>query len=517
MDKLREFRGLRDVTEEQVAHNKQMAFGGGLSISKEEQDAMLDLINSREYRGAGEEDRRRMTQQLSDFYRSRGGRGVMDDPSLGDQYGPPVPEGFDPESLSHSVQMRAYLRMTEANRRETARRRAEADLDKKRGKPWPTSEGTKGQRPRYDLGRALQDIQDEYQAQVNNQQEILALDERELRIKKEISKFDEKILDIEQKLENAGQLKTKAQREAWQTMKKEGQDGYEALVRANEELQHQKELQEEIRRIQQISTVGPGGRPGLTTSDDERLGRHMGEGLSLGFMHSLTAAVYDLRFAFYDLGVTIVGAVDSGIQGFSRLFAETIVLGTGMKKLWRSIKELAKSLAIDLMQSLIQTTIKMAIFGAIIGAGGGSPPGAFNPGGSLFNALQAPNFTPGGRARGGYTGDGPTMGVAGFYHNREYVLSASATSMWGRHNLDRMNAGLMPTFAGGGGGGGGINVQVHNYGSNRVEVQQLSPDEIRVMIHEEAPKATASSLGKSSNTAISRSISRHTNASRRRV
>ena len=62
---------------------------------------------------------------------------------------------------------------------------------------------------------------------------------------------------------------------------------------------------------------------------------------------------------------------------------------------------------------------------------------------------------------------------------------------------------------------GGVSVAVHNYAGARVSVDRMSPDEIRVMIHDEAPKAVAGSLT-DPNSRVSRALSRHTSTERRR-
>ena len=79
---------------------------------------------------------------------------------------------------------------------------------------------------------------------------------------------------------------------------------------------------------------------------------------------------------------------------------------------------------------------------------------------SIIGAITA--FTPKGFSTGSYTGNMGVNDVAGVVHGKEYVVNARNTTKY-RDQLEQMNRG---TYKEGG------NVQVNNYGSNKVDVRQ---------------------------------------------
>jgi tape measure domain-containing protein len=121
---------------------------------------------------------------------------------------------------------------------------------------------------------------------------------------------------------------------------------------------------------------------------------------------------------------------------------------------------------------------------------------------------------------GGYTGDMGTTDVAGVVHGKEYVMDAASTARIGVNNLDAMRKGNW----GGQQSGGGVNVSIQNYGTSKTfEVEQLSPEDIRIIARDEAsreirkttPDLVAAGIG-DPNSKISKSLSNSTTTERRR-
>ena len=169
---------------------------------------------------------------------------------------------------------------------------------------------------------------------------------------------------------------------------------------------------------------------------------------------------------------------------------------------------------------------------SIGGGGGGGGAGAAGGGGNglsafanesnaraLSQAAEAYSNLPE-LASGGYTGNIGRQSIAGLVHGQEYVMPASATAKY-RPLLDAMRAGTATTS--GTASSGGVNVSVQNYGSSKISVQQLSPNDIRIIAREEsvkaaindAPRAIASQLN-NPNSVISKSLSSNINSKRRR-
>lgn len=131
---------------------------------------------------------------------------------------------------------------------------------------------------------------------------------------------------------------------------------------------------------------------------------------------------------------------------------------------------------------------------------------------------------------GGYTGDLPPTAVAGVVHGREFVMNEAATSRIGVGNLNALQAGTLKAsnadrYDGSGWKGGGprLNVTVQNYGSSKIEVQQLSASEVRIIardeaqktVGEQAPALIASEIS-NPNSKVSKSLSKNTQAQRKR-
>lgn len=175
--------------------------------------------------------------------------------------------------------------------------------------------------------------------------------------------------------------------------------------------------------------------------------------------------------------------MSAGYQKFAPIFesmstsvadaaANAIVFGDNMVE---SLDRIAKSLA----SQVLSTGFQLAM-GAAVGAIGGP---------------KLPGF-----ASGGYTGNGGHGDVAGVVHGREFVMNAGATAR-NRSALEAMNNG--------GSVDKGMKVNVHNYGSNEVEVNQVSRTEIEVMIRkgikQHAPKVVADDM-RGSNSSTSKAL-----------
>ncbi len=130
-----------------------------------------------------------------------------------------------------------------------------------------------------------------------------------------------------------------------------------------------------------------------------------------------------------------------------------------------------------------------------------------------------------GFSTGGYTGNMPTTSVAGVVHGQEYVIPAGPAKKY-RPILEAIRAGRVPTvppsnsYRGGSGGGTtAMNVTVENYGNSQISVEQLSPNDIRIIAREEARnegvKAVAAAI-RNPNSRVSKSLTGNTTANRRR-
>jgi phage-related minor tail protein len=125
---------------------------------------------------------------------------------------------------------------------------------------------------------------------------------------------------------------------------------------------------------------------------------------------------------------------------------------------------------------------------------------------------------------GGYTGDGGTSQVAGVVHGQEFVVNAAATAK-NRATLEAMNSGstVGSSSKSSSSGGTQMKVNVHNYTSANVSVEQISADEVRIIAKQESAKAVqtqvpdlVSSHISDANSKISQSLNRNTSTRRAR-
>lgn len=113
--------------------------------------------------------------------------------------------------------------------------------------------------------------------------------------------------------------------------------------------------------------------------------------------------------------------------------------------------------------------------------------GALAQGVSILGNLQSVAAV--GFATGGYVsgaGTGTSDSIPARLSNGEYVMPARQTRQY-RNELAAMRAGSYT-----GGSGSQMNVEVANYGNDKVQVQQMDDDRVRLIIGEEVPRINAS-------------------------
>lgn len=113
--------------------------------------------------------------------------------------------------------------------------------------------------------------------------------------------------------------------------------------------------------------------------------------------------------------------------------------------------------------------------------------GALAQGVSILGSLQSVAAV--GFATGGYVsgaGTGTSDSIPARLSNGEYVMPARQTRQY-RNELAAMRAGSYT-----GGSGSQMNVEVANYGNDKVQVQQMDDDRVRLIIGEEVPRINAS-------------------------
>lgn len=109
--------------------------------------------------------------------------------------------------------------------------------------------------------------------------------------------------------------------------------------------------------------------------------------------------------------------------------------------------------------------------------------GALAQGTSILSSLSSVQAT--GFAQGGYVsgmGTGTSDSIPARLSNGEYVMPARQTRQY-RNELAAMRAGSYN-----GGSGSNMNVKVDNYGGERVQVQQLTADDVRIIVGQEVPR-----------------------------
>lgn len=167
---------------------------------------------------------------------------------------------------------------------------------------------------------------------------------------------------------------------------------------------------------------------------------------------------------FAELRGQLRGVAQSGI---SDLFYD---LATGAMSARDAVEAMAKSM----LQSFARIAADRAaqrLFDVLLGGGAAGGSGGFFT--SLFGGG-------GGKARGGYTGDGPTNMPADFVHGQEFVVRAAVVQQPGmRAYLERLNTGLP---------GGPAGPQVHQHS------HQFSGENLHMTLRDWLERIAASEL-----------------------
>ena len=127
-------------------------------------------------------------------------------------------------------------------------------------------------------------------------------------------------------------------------------------------------------------------------------------------------------------------------------------------------------------------------------------------------AVQMANIAqqqPPGFKEGGFTGYGGTSAVAGVVHGGEFVSNAATTAKY-RPMLERIQKG-----------GSAVSVTIENYGTSKdFEVEQVTPDQIRIIARDEVRSQVPSLMASESmnpNSKFSKAMQNSTNLQRKRV
>ncbi len=154
------------------------------------------------------------------------------------------------------------------------------------------------------------------------------------------------------------------------------------------------------------------------------------------YVDKARADIGTLRADGDDLGKSLN---QSFLGSFTSLFTS---ISDGTRTVTQAFADMGRSI----LAILTQVAIKIIITKLLLSAFGGGGSGGF--GGILSGLFGGDSATgaggsPGGFARGGYTGDGGINEVAGVVHGKEFVVNAAATA----RNLDLLqgiNAGINP-------------------------------------------------------------------------
>lgn len=240
-------------------------------------------------------------------------------------------------------------------------------------------------------------------------------------------------------------------------------------------------------------------------------------------------------------------AIDQSSDALATFFADVATGNESMADAWDDLGEALKDTVADILQELLQLQLKMAAMSMLgINSSGGSTGGgligllgagisAFFGGGSssastIGGAWSNEAITAGwGLHGGGIVGDDQPA----FYRNVPTSIYSNAPRL---HNgllsdeypaiLQRGESVLTPKqmAAMGKSSGKAVNVSVHNFGSSKIEVQQLGPDDIRIIAREEAvsmvrkhtPGVVASSIA-DPNSRVAKTLVAKTTATMRRA
>jgi lambda family phage tail tape measure protein len=167
------------------------------------------------------------------------------------------------------------------------------------------------------------------------------------------------------------------------------------------------------------------------------------------FSGALAARVNELRDAFGNMSRNMANVtfdvVTSGVQGLSGALT-SIIMGT--QSAAQAFAQFGQQLLTNFIQQILSAVLyaKVAIpvltaLGVVSGGVTAASGAAVTTAALASGMAAATAATSGGFAAGGYTGDGPTMQVAGAVHRGEFVFPAQAVRQYGVANLESMAFG----------------------------------------------------------------------------
>lgn len=197
---------------------------------------------------------------------------------------------------------------------------------------------------------------------------------------------------------------------------------------------------------------------------------------------------------------TAVQTVEQASQSAGQAIGQSISQGSQTAS--QAIGSLATS-AVARLEEITQAAIRAAEAVSNIGVGSS----AISP------------ITPGqGFATGGYTGNLPTNRVAGVVHGQEYVMPANITKQY-RPLFDAMLSGNVTPSSQYNQSGGGVSVYVENNTNSRIDVEQIGPNEVRIIASQVVRKDSDSIIAaaiKNPNSKTSKSLSQNLKTGRSR-
>jgi lambda family phage tail tape measure protein len=144
--------------------------------------------------------------------------------------------------------------------------------------------------------------------------------------------------------------------------------------------------------------------------------------------------------------------VTAGVQGLSGALTNII---TGAQSAGQAFAQFGLQLLTNFIQTILSAVLYATVaipiltaLGVVSGGATAATGAAVTTSALAAGSAAAAQATSGGFAAGGYTGDGPTMQVAGAVHRGEFVFPAQAVRQYGVANLEAM------AFGGGGAAGG---------------------------------------------------------------
>lgn len=231
---------------------------------------------------------------------------------------------------------------------------------------------------------------------------------------------------------------------------------------------------------------------------------------TMGQLHYLTGA---LKLGFYQLAAetplifqgiadSVTDALKRMTDGIGDLIAQWAVFGEKLMFI-----DVFRAVVAQMIRSLAALAAQYIAVGvARAFAGLGTKPALMTSGGGWVT----PFGISGRFATGGFTGYLPTNQVAGIVHGQEFVVNARATKQ-NRGVLEAMNSGrsVMP------------NIVINNNAPGvSIRTESVSADEVRLIAEETVARSAGKAVARemvNPNSAVSRSMTRHTTASRRGV